>query len=999
MNSSTHKAKVFRVWFIVLAALFAFLFIVTLVLTQVLFLYNTINSVLGGERRYLKSGNPEDYMYYTTEYESKADVLLAARAFNEEIAEEGVVLLKNENDALPLEGKQKITVFGRNSVDIVLGGSGSNKGDVSAAVTDVNDSLVAAGFEVNPVIRDYYKNVDAGTRPEIAMGSTLTGYPVCEAPLPYPQDVTSSYDDYSDAAVVVISREGGEGFDLPRTMFWNGKNYTDWGNTGNRQTVPGARSADDHYLQLDANETAMLEEACENFDKVVVVVNSASPVELGFLDDPDHYAYRQNISAALWIGHPGSNGLNALGRVLSGEVNPSGRTVDTYARDFRNDPTWYNFSNNLTNDGNRYWTGTDGSEQMRNAWFVEYREGIYVGYRYYETMAAELEKAEPGSGEEWYSDAVIYPFGYGMSYSDFEWTVAVPEDAGGTIGGDGTVKVEVTVKNNGPYEGKDVVQLYYTAPYTDGGIEKPHVVLGDFVKTEKLAVGESETYTLSLDVRDMASYDYSDANGNGFKGYELDAGTYTFLVMKNSHEVAESFDYTLNDNVRYEYSDADPEVKVENRFDDVSSHIKEYLSREDAFGNWDILAGASEKSYRNITDEFANSLTWRLDDEKDDPWYAEQAPEQSGKVLSYKQTEVKLYDLIGKAYDDPEWDDLLDQLTVDQMRTLVSIGNYRTSFIENIGKPQTTDSDGPMGFASFMGADDVYDTCYYASECVLGATWNVELAERFGQMVGDESLIGNEKGDGRTYSGWYAPAVNIHRSQFGGRNFEYYSEDSLLSGKMAVGVIQGAKSKGVYCYVKHFALNEQETKRDDTGLVTWANEQSMRELYFKPFELAVKEGETTAMMSSFNRIGTVWAGGSYELLTEVLRDEWGFEGMVITDFNLKPYMNVDQMLRAGGDLNLSPDKGPSSTSSATDISVLRNATHNILYTVANSNAMNGSGPGVIWGYALPWWTIWLIVADCVVFAGAATLCVFWQIMARKDGYKKNKIPKEEHNAG
>ena len=997
MNSSTHKVKALRVWFIVLSALFAFLFIVTLVLTQVLFLYNTINSVLGGERRYLKSGNPDDYRYYTTDYESKEDVLAAAQAFNEEIVEEGIVLLKNDAGALPLSGKQKITVFGRNSVNIVLGGSGSNQGDVGGAITDVNDSLTAAGFEINPVIREYYKNVSAGTRPEVAMGSTLTGYPICEAPLPYSQEVQASYADYDDAAVVVISRTGGEGFDLPRTMFWDGRGYTNWGNT-ERQPVTGARSADDHYLQLDAYETAMLAEACENFDKVIVVVNSASPVELGFLDDPGHYAYHENIQAALWLGHPGSNGLNALGRVLSGEVNPSGRTVDTFARDFRNDPSWYNFGNYMTNEGNRYWTATSsGGEQDRNAWFVEYREGIYVGYRYYETMAAERDAADPGSGEQWYDGNVVYPFGYGLSYSQFDWNVSTPDIAGSTIDGDATIQVEVSVTNNGPYPGKEVLQLYYTAPYIAGGIEKAHVVLGDLIKTEELAVGQTETYTLSLDVRDMASYDYSDANRSGFAGYELDAGTYTFSVMKNSHEVVDSFECEIDETIKYEYSDVNEEVKVENRFDDVSGHIDEYLSREDCFANFNVLSGASERAYREISQEFANSLTWRLGDEVSDPWYAEDAPTQSNRVLSYKGTEVKLYDLIGKPHDDPLWDKLLDQLTVGQMRTLVSIGNYRTGDIENIGKPQTIDSDGPMGFASFMGADDVYSTCYYASESVLGATWNVDLAERFGQMVGDEALVGNEKGDGRTYSGWYAPAVNIHRSQFGGRNFEYYSEDSLLSGKMAAGVIQGAQSKGVYTYVKHFALNEQETKRDDTGLITWANEQSMRELYFRPFELAVKEGGTTAMMSSFNRIGGEWAGGSYRLLTEILREEWGFEGMVITDFNLKSYMNVDQMLRAGGDLNLSPDKGPSSVSTPTDITVLRDATHNILYTVANSNAMNGSGPGVVWGYALPWWVVWLIVADCGVFAVAATLCVFWRLRVHKNKQILNKTPKEAHN--
>ena len=970
----THKTKPLLIWFIVLCSLLIFVFVITLVLTQNAFLYNTINSALDGERRQLVSGDPSEYQYYTTDdYADKKAVLTAANALNEKICEEGIILLKNEDKALPLTAGQRISVFGKNSDNLVLGGSGSSSGTSSKATIDIYDSLENAGFAYNPSLKTFYESNKSGEgRPSSpGMGSKLTGFPVGETPWgSYDDAVKGSYAaDYNDAAIVVLSRIGGEGYDLPRTMFWNGSNYTTW--TGDR-VIPGAKSKDSHYLQLDQNETDMLDNVCASFEKVVVVINSSATMELGFLEDP---AY-ENIKAALWIGNPGGSGIEALGKVLNGTVNPSGRTVDTYAKDFKNDPTWHNFGNNLTNNGNRYML--DG--KTKNAYFVEYREGIYIGYRYYETKAFT-------EGGSWHEDNVVYPFGYGKSYTTFEWTAEAVTDTSVPLGADSVIDVNVTVKNTGDRPGKDVVQLYYTAPYEDGKIEKAHVVLGDYIKTDMLEVGEAKTYPLSISVRDMASYDYDDANGNGFNTYELDKGTYTVKIMRNASAQAlvEAFDYTLAQPVRYD-EDTATGAKITNLFDDVSDHIDTYLSRKDNFANWDVLKGASEAAYREVSQDFISSLTYKIDDKESDPWYvaAGDEPKQSKRIIGYNDTETKLYHLVGVGHGEEEkWDKLLDQLTVGQMADLIAVGNYRTLQIPNIDKPLTVDADGPMGFAIFMGESTIYDTCYYASECVIGATWNDELAEAMGRMIGNEGIIGNEAGDGRTYSGWYAPAMNLHRSQFGGRNFEYYSEDGLLSGRMAQSVVIGAKSKGVYTYCKHFALNEQETNRDTTGLITWAHEQSMRELYFKPFEMAVKNGKTTAMMSSFNRMGTVWAGGDYRLLTQLLRDEWGFEGMVITDFNLSDYMNVDQMIRAGGDLNLSPSKSLSDTTSATAKTAMRKAVKNILYTVANSNAMNGSGPNVIWRYAPPIWVIWLIATNCVVLAACLTLGVFLILRIRK----------------
>lgn len=966
--------------FVVCLVLTLFFVVATFVATEVSYVYSFLTSTfLGGEVRYLKSGNPEDYQYFTADYSSKEEVLAAANALNEDIVEEGITLLKNDGNALPLSKNSKITVFGKNSVNIAKGGSGSNAGSAAAAATvDFCGSLEESGFICNPVIEGFYMdNSKSGSgRPSTPnMGDILTGFGVGETPVAsYTNEVKDSYKDYSDAAIVVISRIGGEGYDLPRTMFWDGKTYTNWNGT---QTVPGARDKDDHYLQLDQNETDMLKEACDNFDNVIVVINSSSAMELGFLDDPTHYAYQENIKGALWIGHPGLSGAQALGKILCGDVNPSGRLADTYPRDFKQDPTWYNFGNNLVENGNRYVTkNSDGSYKDRKGWFVEYREGIYTGYRYYETRAEE-------AGGTWYEDNVVYPFGYGMSYTPFAYEAAAADTNTATLTKDGKISFNVDVTNMGStYSGKEVVQLYYTAPYTDGGIEKAHIVLGDFVKTESIKPGEKATVTLEIDVRDMASYDYSDANNNGFKGYELEEGTYTFYITKDAHGWADdnaiSFSYTVpSGGFKYSEDDATGH-EVENLFDDVSGHISQYLSRENNFANFDCLKGASNVEYRVATDDIIAELgNNKPSDKSTDPWYTTTMPNQSDKQLTYNETEVKLWQLVGKDYDDPLWDKLLDQLTVAEMVEMIARGNFRTLQIEAIDKPLTTDADGPMGFSLFMGDSAVYDTCYYATECVLAATWNVDLAEQMGVMIGNEGLVGNKKGDGRPYSGWYAPAMNLHRSQFGGRNFEYYSEDGYLSGMMASAVVKGANSKGVYTYVKHFVLNEQETNRGGTGLVTWANEQSMRELYFKPFEMCVKDGGTTAMMSSFNRIGLTWTGCSYPLLTDLLRDEWGFRGMVITDFvTTEPYMNEDKMIRAGGDLSLCAYGPPNDTTSATGVSAIRQATKNILYTVANSNAMNGMGEGVVWSYRDPWWQTALYAA-CGVF-GLATIITFFK---------------------
>ena len=974
-----------KVWAIVTSILLVFFLVVSLVVTQVTLINNTFNTIFGEERRVLVSGDPSTAQYYKPSegIDSKQKALDAADALNEELCEEGFVLLKNDG-ALPLSSNAKVSVFGMNSVDLVYGGSGSSAKDNSNGV-DIYKSLENAGIAYNPDLKAFYerkKGEGFGRSTNLNFDTGyLQGLETGELPYTeYSGGVSQYANGYSDAALVVISRMGGEGWDLPRTMIG----------------VEGA-NAQDHYLQLDNYERALIEALCADdsgYENVILIINCATSMELGFLKNNE---FGPKLKGAIWVGTTGGTGMNALGKILVGQVNPSGRLVDTYAANFESAPSWYNFSNNLADGGNRYLV--NGAAQ--NAYFVEYEEGIYVGYRYYETRGYT-------DGQDWYNQNVVYPFGYGLSYTDFTWTLkSIKLGDGGLEGaslgqGDAekTITAEVEVLNNGDYAGKDVVQLYYSAPYIDGQIEKSHVVLGAFAKTPLIPAGESRTVTLEFAVRDMASYDYSYANDNDYAVYEADEGAYTVYIGKNAHCWADedgiSVNFEVEEPLIYD-KDSATDTTIVNRFDNVSEHITTYLSRAD----WDgTFPKAPTEEERNVSQELIDSMSVEAyigsgsNQDVGKKWFSERRPRPVRQELTYDQTTVKLYDLIGVDYEDELWDELLGQLTTDQMRYLIGTGNFNTAAIINIDKPKTIDPDGPAGFTQFMSVieatDVVYDTCFYASECVIGATWNVELAEKMGIAIGDEGLIGNERGDGRTYSGWYAPAVNIHRSPFGGRNWEYYSEDGLLSGKMAAGVIQGAKSRGVYTYVKHFAINDQETDRDNFGLITWLNEQSMREIYLKPFELAVKEGKTTAMMSSFNRIGTVWAGGCYELLTEILRDEWGFRGMVITDY-ANSYMNPDQMIRAGGDLELFQDQQPSARGNSTHFTALYNATKNILYTVANSNAMNGMGEGIIYRYALPYWKIVLILIDVVVVVA----CAVWGFFAIRKSYKKVKAQSSE----
>ncbi len=877
--------KGFKPWLIVTAVLVAVLVTVN-VLAQTVF-YDMINLVLD---KPMPVYSPESQPMYASENAyTKAEATANANAKNVELCEEGFVLLKNEGGALPLDKGGRVSVFGKNSVNLSYGGSGSS-GFTDVEYVDLYKSLEEAGFSTNGTLKRFYEDERQSGAKRAANSSDLDSggnQLIATAETPYEMytaEVKNSYAQYRDAAIVVITRIGGEGFDLPRYQ----------------GTTEGALSPDSHYLELDKNERDLLTEVCnEGFEKVIVLLNIPSAMEATFLQDTGYLAVADKIDAALWMGFTGGVGAYAVGSILSGEVNPSGKTVDTWSADFTKDPTFDNFGTG---------SSPDGTDKYSNAdyYFVDYEEGIYVGYRYYETRALT-------DGEDWYAENVVYPFGYGLSYTQFAWSVG---DASVTELTTDSFTIDVTVTNDGDCAGKEVVEVYAEAPYTAGGIEKAAKVLVGFAKTDLLEQGESDTVTIEITPYDFASYDYRDANGNGIYGYELEKGEYKFYVSRNAHDSEKTITLSLGEDISYAEDPVTGEV-VGNRYTkegavtatdltDVSDsdvQLSTVLSRNDWEGTWPTANTAEERNasaalIKELSDlETNNPINY---DEYEYPYFGEEVTLQVKDMLPEETPDTGYLPYIG--YDDERWTKLLSICTEDELEGLCNYGAYQTRAIGSINMPSTIHGDGPSGFTCFMNKRMISGTCHYCSEPVMASTWNTQLIGELGEAIGEEGLAGK---DGSPYSSIYAPGVNIHRSLFGGRCAEYFSEDGFLSGKMAAAEVRGAQSKGVICMVKHFVANEQETHRSLSGDCSYLTEQSLREIYLKGFEIAVKEGKTRGIMSSFNRIGTMWTGGDYRLLTEILRDEWGFEGMVICDFNTIPqYMNSRQMAYAGGDLNL-----------------------------------------------------------------------------------------------
>lgn len=813
----------------------------------------------------------------------------------EEIMEDGIVLLKNES-LLPLNETKKLNIFGWESINPAYGGAGSGGINDLYDIVSLNQGLENAGFSINQELVDFYNNYGADN-PEMSIQKQSWTLP--EPPVDtYSDELIKSAKEYSDVAVVVLSRKAGEGHnDIPMDV----RKAAYDNNSDEYDDFPEG----EHYLQLSQTERDMVDMVCSNFDNVIVVYNGANQFELGFADE-----YPQ-IKSVVWCPGTGNVGFNALGKVFSGEVNPSGKTPDTFIYDMTTAPWWNNAEKTeYTNLADLAVEGMNaGTAQVYAPAFTNYVEGIYVGYKYYETAAQE--------GAIDYDKTVQYPFGYGLSYTEFEQKMGELEEK------DGQISVDVEVTNTGDVAGKDVVEVYYEPPYTNGGIEKSSANLIEFAKTDLLQPGESQTVTVTFSIEDMASYDENHA-----KAYVLEKGDYAISINSDSHTVLDQKTYTADKDVVYkgENKRASDDTAATNVFEDAKGDVT-YLSRADHFANYEEATAApasAELGEPYVSEYHLNSnfdKTTYLNDEDVMP-------------TTGADNGLTLADMRDADYDDPRWEKLLDQLTVDEMANMIAMAGYQTAAMDSVGKVATLDFDGPAAINNnFTGVGSIG----FPIEVVVASTWNKQLAQAWGECMGK---ISQEMGA----EGWYAPGMNTHRTAFGARNYEYFSEDGVLAGNMGAKAVEGARKYGVYSYIKHFALYEGNAKM----VSVWSNEQAIREIYLKPFEISVKQGGANAVMVSWSFLGDKWTGESSNLMNTVLRDEWGFRGMALTDFfrnNGHGFMNADAALANGVDAMLSTFNGEENNVAnpehPTAVLQMRNACKNVMYTVVSSWAYDG----------------------------------------------------------
>ena len=813
----------------------------------------------------------------------------------EEIMEDGIVLLKNES-LLPLNETKKLNIFGWESINPAYGGAGSGGINDLYDIVSLNQGLENAGFSINQELVDFYNNYGADN-PEMSIQKQSWTLP--EPPVDtYSDELIKSAKEYSDVAVVVLSRKAGEGHnDIPMDV----RKAAYDNNSDEYDDFPEG----EHYLQLSQTERDMVDMVCSNFDNVIVVYNGANQFELGFADE-----YPQ-IKSVVWCPGTGNVGFNALGKVFSGEVNPSGKTPDTFIYDMTTAPWWNNAEKTeYTNLADMAVEGMNaGTAQVYAPAFTNYVEGIYVGYKYYETAAQE--------GAIDYDKTVQYPFGYGLSYTEFEQKMGELEEK------DGQISVDVEVTNTGDVAGKDVVEVYYKPPYTNGGIEKSSANLIEFAKTDLLQPGESQTVTVTFSIEDMASYDENNA-----KAYVLEKGDYVISINSDSHTVLDQKTYTADKDVVYkgENKRASDDTAATNVFEDAKGDVT-YLSRADHFANYEEATAApasAELGEPYVSEYHLNSnfdKTTYLNDEDVMP-------------TTGADNGLTLADMRDADYDDPRWEKLLDQLTVDEMANMIAMAGYQTAAMDSVGKVATLDFDGPAAINNnFTGVGSIG----FPIEVVVASTWNKELAQAWGECMGK---ISQEMGA----EGWYAPGMNTHRTAFGARNYEYFSEDGILSGNMGAKAVEGARKYGVYSYIKHFAMYEGNAKM----VSVWSNEQAIREIYLKPFEISVKQGGANAVMVSWSFLGDKWTGECSNLMNTVLRDEWGFRGMALTDFfrnNGHGFMNADAALANGVDAMLSTFNGEENNVAnpehPTAVLQMRNACKNVMYTVVSSWAYDG----------------------------------------------------------
>ena len=916
-----------------------------------------------------------DLQYNKADYTAE-EMAAVEQALNEEIVGEGVVLLKNDDGLMPFDKDTTFSFFGR-SCKMMVGNVMFDKGIQMATMMGLPLSMVDPGttlkiaFEerglgVNETLWNFY-DTGAGSSYGLGVGSVSYGddedFSINECPLDVLESEAGLLESAEDTVPVFVwSRKVGEGRDMPRSMY----NHAD-------DPADQAKS----YLEPDSVELEILTYLNENFDNVVLLVNSSAAMELGWVDQ------FENIKSIVYVPSVGNYGLYALADIFAGNINPSGRTVDTFAADALASPAAQNYGD---------YQYVDENGEMTKYNYVTYQEGIYVGYRYYETRYEDVVMGTGNAGDYDYASEVVYPFGYGLSYTTFDWS-----DFNAAWDGD-TCTVTVDVTNTGGVAGKDVVQVYVQSPYTDydraNNVEKSAVQLVGFGKTDTLQPGQTGTVTVTFDREQLKAYDYTTA-----KTYILDAGDYYITAAANSHDavnnVLSAKGYTTENGMTAEgdasftdvytvaqmdtdtYSvDSATGVAITNQFDFADSGCT-YLSRSDWQGTWPThdgevsgqvstwgneINGSDGASYTYVKTISSEELA-KLD--SFDSLNPTDASSITDTPVYGADNGLSLIDLRGKDYDDPLWEDLLDQLSPEDYQTIIATSGYGSAALDSVGKPFALDQDAATGLTG--GGTGVS----YSGTIVLAQTWNQPLAERYGVMIGNQALIGG-------CVGWYAPAMNTHRTPFSGRNNEYYSEDGFLSGVIASATSRGAASKGMYTFIKHFAVNDQENHRGDRngqyGLATWSNEQAIREIYLLPFEMCVKNdpvtlnyveedgnggyvnasrdyAPVTAVMTSFNRLGYTWTGGCYNLLTNVLRTEWGFHGFVITDnanTGSPTFMNAYQMIEAGGDAALTTTEyavWKFDQNSAADYHYGRQAMHNILYTVANSKVMMGLMPG------------------------------------------------------
>ena len=813
----------------------------------------------------------------------------------EEIMEDGIVLLKNES-LLPLNETKKLNIFGWESINPAYGGAGSGGINDLYDIVSLNQGLENAGFSINQELVDFYNNYGADN-PEMSIQKQSWTLP--EPPVDtYSDELIKNAKEYSDVAVVVLSRKAGEGhndipMDVSKAAYDN--------NSDKYDDFPEG----EHYLQLSQTEKDMVDMVCSNFDDVIVIYNGANQFELGFADE-----YPQ-IKSVVWCPGTGNVGFNALGKVFSGEVNPSGKTPDTFIYDMTTAPWWNNAEKTeYTNLADMAVEGMNaGTAQVYAPAFTNYVEGIYVGYKYYETAAQE--------GAIDYDKTVQYPFGYGLSYTEFEQKMGELEEK------DGQISVDVEVTNTGDVAGKDVVEVYYKPPYTNGGIEKSSANLIEFAKTDLLQPGESQTVTVTFSIEDMASYDENNA-----KAYVLEKGDYVISINSDSHTVLDQKTYTADKDVVYkgENKRASDDTAATNVFEDAKGDIT-YLSRADHFANYEEATAAPASA--ELGEPYASE--YHLNSNFDKTTYLN---DEDVMPTTGADNGLTLADMRDADYDDPRWEKLLDQLTVDEMANMIAMAGYQTAAMDSVGKVATLDFDGPAAINNnFTGVGSIG----FPIEVVVASTWNKELAQAWGECMGK---ISQEMGA----EGWYAPGMNTHRTAFGARNYEYFSEDGVLAGNMGAKAVEGARKYGVYSYIKHFALYEGNAKM----VSVWSNEQAIREIYLKPFEISVKQGGANAVMVSWSFLGDKWTGECSNLMNTVLRDEWGFRGMALTDFfrnNGHGFMNADAALANGVDAMLSTFNGEENNVAnpehPTSVLQMRNACKNVMYTVVSSWAYDG----------------------------------------------------------